>query len=111
MPMAGTLTIKAGAKVTIPAAALGFEYHTHLYTVEAHVMAENGIIYNLTGENFLLCVDYETERYVEFTEEVLTALDDVLAPHGLRVKKVMQNGMILLESTEGTYSVDGRKIR
>lgn len=109
-PMAGTLKIDPIQPFVIPAEAFGFEYHTHIYSVEAHVFAESGIIYNITGANYLLCMDAETEQFLEFTETELTALNDVLAPEGLRVKKVLRDGMILLESTVGTYTIQGQRL-
>lgn len=113
MPMAGTLSITVGQAVTIPAAVIGTrrDYHTHLYSVQADMVMENGILYHVSGTNFLLCVDYETEQMVELTETVLTALDEVLGEQGLRVQKVLRNGMILLESADHTYNISGQRIK
>lgn len=111
MPMAGTLAIQAIGNVTIPAAALGVEYHTHLYSAKARIVMENGILYTVSGSNFLLCVDYQTEQMVEFTEQVITALNETLAEQGLRVKKVLRGGHILLESTTATYDLSGHRLR
>lgn len=111
MPMAGTLRLIPTQSLTIPAAVMGFDYHTHVYNVEAHLAMENGIVYHVTGANYLLCVDYQSESYLELTEEVLTALDEVLGEQGLRVKKVLRNGMILLESTDHTYTISGQIIQ
>lgn len=110
-PMAGTLTITAGEAVTIPASVLGFEYHTHLYTVEARLVAENNHIYHITGQNFLLCVDYNTSTYLEFTEQQISALNDVLMEQGLKARKVMRNGIILIEKGEKKFTAEGTSYR
>lgn len=112
MPMAGTLTITPIQAVTIPAAIIGArkDYHTHIYSVEADMVMENGQLYHLTGTNFLLCVDYVTEQMVELTE-LQTALDEVLGEQNLRVKKVLRNGMLLLESTDRTYTISGQRLQ
>lgn len=111
MPMAGTLAINATRAITIPASELGEEYHTHMYDVEARIVMENGMLYILRGSNFLLCVDYDTEELVEFTESAWTAIEEVLDKQGMRVKKVLRNGMILLETKNGTYDVSGRAVK
>lgn len=112
-PMAGTLTLNVGSAVTIPAAALGTatDYHTHLYSVQADMVMQNGIIYHLTGTNFLLCIDLITEQWVELSEQVITAIDEVLAPEHMRVKKVLRNGMLLIETTDATYNLHGTRVK
>lgn len=109
-PMAGTLTLTVAGDVTIPAeyTPTGVDYHTHLYAVTSHMAMENGLLYHVTGQNYLLCVDYNSGAYLEFSEDELTALNDILAPQGLRVRKVLRDGMLLLETTDSTYTIQGQ---
>lgn len=107
--MAGTLKIEAGDELTVE--LFDEEYHTHLYTISAQMAAKNGIIYELNGKNFLLCVDDETGEPVEFTEGSESAIRDILTDRGLNVKKVLRNGLIILETPNGDYTTGGARMK
>lgn len=108
-PIDGSLSLQATGQVIVPGEVIGrtTDYKTHMYQIEALFMGENNMVYHLLGSNYLLCLDDATGDFVELTEDRITALDEALAPQGLRVRKVLREGMLLLESTEGTYHISG----
>lgn len=108
-PVAGTVTFTPTSEQQV---YLGTTpYMTHTYTINAEFLAENGIIYSLSGSNILLCVDGETEQLLELSEQELTALEEVLSEQGLHVRKMLQNGILLIEKEGRTYDASGRLIR
>lgn len=106
-PVAGTLTLTCIDELTIPLDNQS-SFKTHIYSIEANVLAENGRIYHLQGDNFLLCVNAETGEFVEIPESS-TALNDALEERGFVVRKVLRNGQILIERAEGTYNMQGAR--
>lgn len=111
MPMAGTLTITPIQAITIPASVLGINYRTHLYTIQSDMVMENGQLYHITGANILMCVDNVSEAMIELSEDLLSALDEVLGEQGLRIRKVLHNGLLLIETTDSTYDLQGHTVR
>lgn len=109
-PVAGTLHITAMQQMSLMLPGMGI-YRLWLYAVNAKILAENGQFYNVTGQTYMFCIDGVTEQMVELTEDVLTAIDEVLSEQGLRVKKVLRNGMILLESADHAYTISGQLVR
>lgn len=105
----GRLVIDAVDEVTID--LFDEEYHTHIYKVNAEILANNGITYELAGENILLCVDYETGEPVEFAEGFDTAVRNTLIERGMKVKKVLRDGIIILDTPDGDFSINGSKMK
>lgn len=108
-PVAGTVTFAPLQKVVAQLSA-SQKYNTYLYAISAQFVAENGQIYSLTGQNALICVDNVTGAFVELPEAELTALEDVLEEQGMRVKKVLENGVLLIEKEGQTFDATGRLI-
>jgi len=106
---AGTLTIEAGEEVVV-SDIFEEDYNTHIYTVSAQMVASNGIIYRISGENVLLCIDNESGDPVEFTEKSATAIKEVLHDNGIKVKKVLRNGIIIIDTPSGRFDTQGRQI-
>lgn len=107
-PVAGTLDITPISQMRILVGPRQY-YNTWIYSIESHFVAENGILYHLGGENLLFCINVDTETLDELTEEAWTAIEEALDKEGLRVKKVLRGGMILLETKQGTFDLGGRK--
>lgn len=111
-PVAGTLQITPLERITIE----DF-YHTSLYEIHFQFVAQNAAIYQGSGQNFLLCIDEEGE-FVEVDEPALALINQQLNERGLEVRKVLQNGRLMIVSPINNsnnnekilYSVDGKRI-
>lgn len=107
-PVAGTLQITPLELVTIE----DF-YHTSLYEIHFQFVAENGVIYEGTGHNYLLCIDVDG-NFVEVDEPSLSLINQRLSAHCFEVRKVLQHGRMMIVSpvrgttTEHLYSIDGK---
>ncbi len=88
----------------------GQKVKTNLYQIAFKLLGENGVIYSGDGENFLLCIDQEGD-FVDITEEYETAINEALAPEGLKVRKVLKDGKIIVEKAGKEYDVQGRKVK
>lgn len=102
-PVAGTLTLTPIAPVTIGG------YHTWRYAVRAYFVAANGVVYELEGENTLLCVDNTTGSLYEMQEKP-DGFDEVQGEQGLRVKKVLRDGILLIERDGIRYNAVGARL-
>lgn len=107
-PVAGTLSIVALQPETVDLG--GKMYKTHWYQVQAEVLAENGVIYHLSGQNVVVCMDPETGEYVELTESETSALHDILSEQGYKVRKVLRDGRVLIEDVDRTYDLGGQLV-
>lgn len=111
-PVAGTLTLTPLEQVTIE----DF-YHTALYDIHFQFVALNSVIYEGSGQNYLLCIDEEGE-FVEVEEPTLALIGQQLKARGLEVRKVLQNGRMMIVSPinntnndeEILYNVDGKRV-
>ena len=108
-PVAGTLTVTPLAPVTL---YIGSQrYNTSIYDVEFHFVGQNGTTYNGKGNDFLVCIDGDSDeddiRYVEITEPLLDGIREQLAEQGYKVRKTLQGARMLIVSPDATYSADG----
>lgn len=94
-PVAGTLKLTPIEKLT-----LEDDYHTTLYSIEFRLVAQNGVIYEASGQNFLLCIDEEGEM-VEVNEPTLALILQQLDQRGYPAHKVMIGGRILINGSHG----------
>ncbi len=88
----------------------GEELNTNLYKINFKILGQNNVIYTGSGENFLLCIN-EDGDFVEITEESLTAIDQALAEQGLKVRKVLKDGKIIVEKAGNKFDVQGRQLK
>lgn len=109
-PVAGTLTLT-------PVESFIFEdfYRTSIYEINFRFVAQNSVIYEATGRNFLLCINDDGD-FVEVDEPTLSLISQQLNERGLEVRKVLQNGrMMIVAPAAGNkgmqYSIDGKAIR
>lgn len=107
-PYAGTLHIEclAAEKVRLG----GQIYNTYWYSIDAAMLAHNMEIYELHGSNVLICMDPDG-NLVEVDEELGQAIIEDHAARGERVRKVLENGQLYLETDNGRYSVMGSSLR
>lgn len=111
-PVAGTLHVTAMQQELFNLPEIGL-YRAWIYAINAQILAENGQFYNVTGQTYMLCIeiiDDQNERMVELTEQMMTAIEQTLGEQGLRVKKVLRNGMILIEQGDRSYSISGARV-
>lgn len=110
-PLAGTLKVTPIEPVTLMIGAQ--RYHTTIYTVEFHFVGQNGVIYNGSGSDYLICIDGtsgdDTISYVEMTEPVIEDIRASLAEQGYTLRKRLSNGRVLIVSPDATYAIDGTK--
>ena len=106
-PVGGTLTLTSKEKLVLNLD--GITYKTHYYGVEARILAENNIIYHLTGDNILLCLNNETGELVELSEGEILAIGEALQEQGFVIRKVLRNGQLLIERSEGAYNIQGMR--
>ncbi len=109
-PVAGTLSFNPLQEVMVNLGG-DMRYRAFMYAIEAQILAENGQIYRLSGQNVLICIDQETGGFIYLTEAELTALEEVLGEEGWQVRKKLQNGMLLIEKGERTYDAGGRLVK
>lgn len=88
----------------------GEELNTNLYKINFKILGQNNVIYTGSGENFLLCINEDGDS-VEITEESLTAIDQALAEQGLKVRKVLKDGKIIVEKAGNMFDVQGRQLK
>lgn len=111
-PVAGTLTITPLEHYTYENV-----YHTTLYDIRFQFVAQNAVIYEGSGHNYLLCIDTDG-NFVEVQEPTLSLLSQQLAERGLQVRKVLQNGQMMIvspisssqDNTPIHFSLDGLRI-
>lgn len=116
-PMAGTLTLTPLEHRTIKGLNRG-GYHTTLYDVHFQFVALNGVIYEGTGQNVLICIDDEG-NFVEVDEPTLSLIRLQLSEQGMEVRKVCHDGRIMIvapvhnagHGEEMLYSPDGKRIK
>lgn len=106
-PMAGTLSIKPLEVTALPFGST--TYDTTLYEIEFHFVGTNGVLYEGKGENLLFCIDLDGE-FITLDEGLLDHINTTLAPRGLRVRKVLDNGRMILETLDGNYELNGTRI-
>lgn len=107
--MVGTLTLEPLEELVVPFGDA--DYHTHLYQVKAEFLAPNNVIYELQGQQMLLCADSETGEMIELSEAAYAALERVLAERGCKVRKVLRNGMVMIECDGRWLRADGRWVK
>lgn len=106
--VAATLELEALKAQTLY--VYGQKVNTNLYNINFKILGQNGVIYSGEGENYLLCIDQEGE-FIDVTEEYETAINETLAPEGLKVRKVLKGGKIIVEKAGKEYDVQGHKLR
>ena len=87
----------------------GQKVNTNLYKINFKILGQNGVIYSGEGENYLLCIDQEGE-FIEITEEYETAINKTLAPEGLKVRKILKGGKIIVEKDGKEFDIQGRSV-
>lgn len=104
-PVAGTLTVEPKQRLMIEVG--GYYLRTYLYSTSFKFMGQNGAIYTGEGENFLICID--TEGYlVDITRDIVDSINEQLAEQGLKVRKVLKDGKIIVEKDGHEYDMQGR---
>ncbi len=103
--VAATLELEALKAQTLY--VYGQKVNTNLYQVNFKILGQNGVIYSGEGENYLLCIDQEGE-FIDITEEYQTAINEALAEQGLKIRKVLKGGKIIVEKNGREYDVQGR---
>lgn len=106
--VACTLSLEALKPVRVRFA--GEYLNTNLYKINFKLLGQNNVIYTGSGENFLLCINEDGE-FVEVSEEYETAINQALAEQGLKVRKVLKNGMIIVEKNGNKFDVQGRQLK
>lgn len=84
--------------------------NTNLYKINFKLLGQNNVIYTGSGENFLLCINDDGE-FVEITEEYETAINQALAEQGLKVRKVLKDGKIIVEKNGEMFDAQGRIVK
>lgn len=103
-PVAGTLALQPLQQGVLNIGAL--QVTTYLYKIASQFVGQNGAIYTLAGNNFLLCADSDG-NYISMDEGSLSAINAALAPQGLRVGKVLKNGQVLIQKDDASYDLQG----
>lgn len=103
LPVAGTLTLTRGEEVIIDLG--GEEIKSYWYDINFRMLGNNGVIYNGSGTNFIIFLD---EDYNFIDDPVaIESINAQLAPQGLKVRKVLKNGKVLIERNNKTYNTSG----
>lgn len=106
-PVAGTFKLEA--KEGVIANIGGEKVNTYIYKVNFQFLGQNGAIYSSEGENYLLCLNTENE-WVNM-HEATSAIEEVLAEKGFKVRKVLKGGRILIEKDGNSYNLEGKQIK
>lgn len=107
--VACTLELEAVRPITIDYGE--DEVKTNLYNVNFKLLGQNNVIYTGKGTNALLCINNEDGNFIEVTEEYETAINQALAEQGMKVRKVLKNGMIIVEKNGNKFDVQGRQLK
>lgn len=106
-PVAGTLTIAPVQQVTLRS---GLQtYKTWLYNISFRFVGENAVIYEGQGQNYLVCINPDGQL-IEMDESQMDSIAEQLAEQGLKVRKVLKGGRIIVEKQDATYDLNGRRI-
>lgn len=106
--VAATLELEALKAQTLY--VYGQKVNTNLYKINFKILGQNGVIYSGEGENYLLCIDQEGE-FIDITEEYETAINQALAEQGLKVRKVLKDGKIIVEKNGKMFDAQGRIVK
>lgn len=87
------------------------EVKTNLYNVNFKLLGQNNVIYTGKGTNALLCINNEDGNFIEVTEEYETAINQALAEQGLKVRKVLKDGKIIVEKNGEMFDAQGRIVK
>lgn len=105
--VAGTLSLELVEPLTLKIEDQTVK--TNYYMINFKLLGQNGTIYNGEGSNYLLCIDLEGD-FVDIIEDSQTAINEALAEHGLKVRKVLKGGKIIVEKDGSEYDTQGRKL-
>lgn len=109
-PVAGTLNVTPVKSIRLD---LGFPIgivNTYLYNTSFQFLGQNGSIYRGEGENFLLCINDEGE-ILKIDENKANSIGETLAKQGMRVRKVLRNGKIVIEHQDAEYDMSGKLLK
>lgn len=106
--VAGTLSLELVEPLTLKIEDQTVK--TNYYMINFKLLGQNGTIYNGEGSNYLLCIDLEGD-FVDIIEDSQTAISEALAEHGLKVRKVLKGGKIIVEKAGSEYDTQGRKLK
>lgn len=109
-PVAGTLTIEPTRQYDVDLGAGYGPIKTYMYKTNFKFLGQNGSIYRGEGENILFCID-EEGNFLNLSEDALQAIRDTLADQGLRVRKVLRDGKLLIESQDNVYDISGKLMK
>lgn len=109
-PEAGTLTVTPLKPITVYIE--GLRYNTTVYSLEFHFVGQNGVIYNGTGSDYLICIaddgDDDNIHYVEIKEPLVDSINAALAEQGYTVRKTLSpDGRMLIATPNGNYNLNG----
>lgn len=104
-PMAGTLEIVPEDVVALNYG--GQRYQSYLYTISSSFVGENGLVYELAGQNMVIAIDGQGNLLTlreDLGEEGLEITD----AEGKVVKKQLINGQLYIEHAGRRYTVLGQ---
>lgn len=103
--VACTLELKAVQPLTINFD--GQIIQSNVYSIDFKALGQNGAIFSGKGENYLLCINEDGE-FQDITEDYEDAINDILAAQGMKVRKVLKDGKILIEKADKEYDLSGK---
>ena len=108
-PVAGTLSLEAIEPVTIKLDKFT-TIKTYLYKVTFQLLGQNGAIYEAEGNNFLICLT-EDGDFVNIDEVASSMIQQSLEEKGYKVRKVLKDGKVILDTPDRQYDLQGREMK
>lgn len=108
-PVAGTLSLEPVESVTLKIDKLT-TIKTFIYKVQFKLLGQNGAIYEAEGNNFLICLT-EEGKFIDIDEPAATGIQQSLEEKGYKVRKVMKDGKVILETPTKQYDMQGREVK
>lgn len=103
-PVAGTLTLDP---IQPAAFRIGLQtVRTYLYKVHFQILGQCGAIYEAEGKNFLICLD-EEGNFIDIDDQASAIIQQSLEEKGYKVRKVMKDGKILLQTPTQQFDLQG----
>lgn len=109
-PVAGTLKVDPVQKLDIDFGPDFGIVSTYLYQISFDFVGQNASVYHGEGQNMLLCIDSDGE-VIQLSEDNLQSINLQLADKGLRVRKVLKDGKIIIERADKTYDLNGIELK
>lgn len=110
-PVAGTLKVEPLQKVNVNVGFPIGNIITYAYQISFQFVGQNACIYRGKGDNLLMCIDMDGNILkLDEDKALVDSIKEQLADQGLKVRKVLRGGKIIVERADKAFDLSGRAI-